>query len=406
MSEIKLKLEKYKAGSVIYIENSREVDDFFIIKEGKVKLSREIKIPGLTELTVSKGDYFGVVSCISKRPRLETATALTDVLLISINNNQFIPVMQKNQSIAIKILKLYSTRLREFDEQIIALSARRPVRSSPVEIYKAGIYYLKQKAYKKARYTLKRVIEFVRQGEIVNRANKYLEKINQIIGDQPDYDQISDIERLYFDKSLLFCEHEPGREVFIIQDGKVKITKIVDEKEVLLAVLNEGDIIGEMALIENKPRSATAEAFGDVRVIVVDKKNFLTLISTHPQIVHKILTLLSERIWIAYKQLENFMITDPVGRMIDILAIQLEKERVEIIPKRPYKFEFGLEELANMAGLSVEKDMPVIRKILDEPNIRLDGDHIYIEDVSELVKLAEIYKKKAIREKQRETSIS
>ena len=49
---------------------------------------------------------------------------------------------------------------------------------------------------------------------------------------------------------MIFSEHEPGEDLYIIQQGKVKITKIINNQEVLLAVLQPGDIFGEMALLE------------------------------------------------------------------------------------------------------------------------------------------------------------
>ena len=59
---------------------------------------------------------------------------------------------------------------------------------------------------------------------------------------------------------MIFSECQAGADMFIIQDGAVRITKVVDGQEVILAVLNKGDMFGEMSLLENKPRSASAIA--------------------------------------------------------------------------------------------------------------------------------------------------
>ncbi len=134
------------------------------------------------------------------------------------------------------------------------------------------------------------------------------------------------MNRVYKDNTMIFSEYEPGNELFIIQAGKVKITKIVDE-EVLLAVLKPGDIFGEMALLDNKPRSASAISFGDVTLLAINKQNFETMVQQQPQLATRLIQLLSERIWTAYRQLENLMIKSEIGRIYDTLLIQVEKQK-------------------------------------------------------------------------------
>ncbi|HPA72406.1 MAG TPA: cyclic nucleotide-binding domain-containing protein, partial [Spirochaetota bacterium] len=64
----------------------------------------------------------------------------------------------------------------------------------------------------------------------------------------------------YAPNQLIFCEFEPGNEFYFIQSGRVKIVKIVNNTEKTLDVLKPGDVFGEMAILENSPRSATAIA--------------------------------------------------------------------------------------------------------------------------------------------------
>ena len=76
--------------------------------------------------------------------------------------------------------------------------------------------------------------------------------------------------RFYPKGTMVFSECQSGQDMFIIQDGQVKITKIVNGTEVILAVLKKGDFFGEMALLENKPRSASIIAFEDCYLMVVN----------------------------------------------------------------------------------------------------------------------------------------
>jgi CRP-like cAMP-binding protein len=202
---------------------------------------------------------------------------------------------------------------------------------------------------------------------------------------------------------MIFCEFEPGNELFIIQNGKVKITKIVNE-EVLLAVLKQGDIFGEMALLDNKPRSASAITFGDVEVLAINKSNFENMVQAQPQLATRLIQLLSERIWIAYRQLENLMIRDHIGRIYDTLLIQIEKLKIKIAPKATHKFDIGTRELINMVGLPPEKGDIMMVQLLEDKNIRLEEGKIFCSDLEELEKTALFYRKKSAMERKREVN--
>lgn len=101
----------------------------------------------------------------------------------------------------------------------------------------------------------------------------------------------------------------------------------------MLALLKTGDIFGEMSLLEDKPRSASAIAHEDAVLLAVNKANFKLMVTSQPQIITRLTQLLSERIWFIYKQLANTQISDNLGRMYDALSIQLEKLRVPIKTK-------------------------------------------------------------------------
>ena len=203
---------------------------------------------------------------------------------------------------------------------------------------------------------------------------------------------------------MICCEHEPGSELYIIQSGKIKITKMIDNKEVLLAVLKEGDIFGEMSLLENKPRSASGIAYGETSIMAVNKENFKNMISTQPQLVTRLICLLAERTWVVYRQLANLKITSKTGRAFDALLIQLEKNKVNIVPKMPYTFEFGPTELMNMVGLSGLDGKAVIQEVFANKKFQAVDNKIVASDIDEIRKQVEYYKKMDILEQKRKTS--
>jgi CRP-like cAMP-binding protein len=188
-----------------------------------------------------------------------------------------------------------------------------------------------------------------------------------------------------------------GDELYVIQKGSVKIVKIVGSKEILLAVLKIGDIFGEMAVLESKPRAASAIAYADCQILAINKVNFSAMISAQPQIVARLTTLLAERIWFIYKQLANTLLSDPVGRIYDALQIQLEKNRVALKSNSSFTFDFGPKELANMVGLSSADGDKIVRKLLENRNFLIVKDKLYIVNISEVARQAEYYRKAQIR---------
>lgn len=105
-----------------------------------------------------------------------------------------------------------------------------------------------------------------------------------------------ELGKVYADGEIIFKEGEKGEGMYVIQSGKVRITKNTPSGEVVLGTLEAGEIFGEMALFDRMPRSATASALGNARVLSVDKKKLFTLISRDPTTTFKIIESMSRRI--------------------------------------------------------------------------------------------------------------
>lgn len=396
MSEqLQLSVVNLKKGAYIIFEGSPSNGKFFIIKKGTVEVAREAI--SVVEV-LNPGDFFGVISAMSNRKYIETVFAKTDVSLIVVNINQFPLLIQKNTPIAMKIILSFSRKLRELDKSIAELSTSAATISVEdiVYLYNIGDYYYNQHLYNQAFYAFSKFVQYCTDdNEFVPKAKKVLTEIKDFAKDQMKYlnPKPEDFKRVYEDNTMICCEHEPGNELFIIQEGKIKITKVIQDKEVLLAVLKEGDILGEMALIENKPRSASAIAFGTTRVMAVNKNNFENMISTQPQLVARLISLLAERTWVVYRQLTNLTKKDLLARFYDMLLIQIEKEKQENFPQRPYTFNFGPKELITMVGVDQATGKEYINEIFKNKKIMLKDGKIHITEIDELIKINNYYSK-------------
>jgi len=106
----------------------------------------------------------------------------------------------------------------------------------------------------------------------------------------------SDLGRVYKDGEILCREGERGDHVYIIQEGSVEVITSNGGRETILATLDDGAIIGEMAVFEKVPRSATVRAVGEVRALTVDKKNLLRRVSEDPTLAFRVIRTLSRRV--------------------------------------------------------------------------------------------------------------
>jgi len=402
MAATQFKVENYLANSFIIIEGKKNSSNFYIILKGRVKVTKENPVTAEEPYKVlGPGDFFGVVSCMSTHSRIETAIALDNVSLISVEREMFGLLIQKNPTVAMKIIRFFSRKLRDFDQAITKLTFKNVVTEDSSHLFNIGEYYIKKRSINHAIYAYQKYIHYCPSGPHRDQALQRLKSL------KAPYKQnavnSNSMNRIYTDNTMIFSEYEPGNELFIIQSGKVKITKIVNE-EVLLAVLNPGDIFGEMALLDNKPRSASAISFGEVQVLAINKTNFESMVKAQPQLATKLIQLLSERIWTAYRQLENLMIKDSLGRIYDTLLLQIEKHKITIESRSPYNFEFGTGELINMVGLSPDKGTVMIVQLLEDKNIKLQEGKIISTNLEELEKTVHFYKKKAAMERKREES--
>jgi len=105
-----------------------------------------------------------------------------------------------------------------------------------------------------------------------------------------------ELGKIYADGEVIFKEGEKGETMYVIQAGEVRITKKLVSDHTTIATLRPGEIFGEMALFDKLPRSATAMASGEARVLSIDKKKLFSTISHDPTLAFKIIETMSQRI--------------------------------------------------------------------------------------------------------------
>lgn len=103
-------------------------------------------------------------------------------------------------------------------------------------------------------------------------------------------------ERTFMPDEVVFYERQPGTGMYIIKKGLIKLTKTINEEKAKIAELEEGEFFGEMALLEDYPRSAEATAVVKTEVLGIFRPDLFDLIEHNPRLGSKILMKLSQRL--------------------------------------------------------------------------------------------------------------
>jgi CRP/FNR family cyclic AMP-dependent transcriptional regulator len=102
--------------------------------------------------------------------------------------------------------------------------------------------------------------------------------------------------KVYQDGEIIVRQGDSGDSMFVVQAGQVQVVAERGGKETLLRVAQAGELLGEMAIFEQQPRSATLRALGETKILTIDKKNFMRRINEDPTIAFRILETMSQRV--------------------------------------------------------------------------------------------------------------
>lgn len=389
---LQLQIVSFRKGSYLVVEGKENTDHFYIIQKGNVQCMKASGA-GLAPTMYGPGDFVGVVPCMSDHLQIETAIATTDVMAISVRKEQYPELISQNTPVALKIIKTFANRMRVMNEMLTKATLHSVVQDTHEQIFKVADFYEKNSLPDVAVFAYYQYLKTKPTGPNADLAKQ------KFVALKPKthavyFEPTAESSRQYPKDTMIFSEAQSGSDMFIIQRGEVSITKVVNGNEVTLAVLKKGDMFGEMALIENKPRSANALAHSDCTLMVINRSNFNQMVATQPQLVAKLTTTLADRLWSMYRQLDNATLTEPLAKMLDMLSLQLEKQRVKIgLSKLSMQTEFTPKDLANMCGLASQYQAKAIYDFEQYDQIRIENGKIFIKDAQELMKAAAFYRK-------------
>lgn len=183
-----------------------------------------------------------------------------------------------------------------------------------------------------------------------------------------------------FDKGqVIILAEETGDTLFIIRGGQVKVSLIhEDGKEFILSLLGQGEVFGELSLLDDRPRSANVTAMVETELLMLRRSDFLDLVGRVPQIAVSLLEELASRLRRTDDQVEGLALLDVHHRVAKTLLRMAEdggqtSPEGILIRRRPTH-----QQLANMSGTTRETVTRALKQLQDEGYIRISGRQILI----------------------------
>ena len=198
-------------------------------------------------------------------------------------------------------------------------------------------------------------------------------------------DDISSLAKLslrkrYAKDAVIFFENEEGDFFFMILDGRIKVTILGDDgREVILSLLGAGDFFGEMALLDNEPRSATAIAVEDSELLSLHRTDFQTVLADKGSIASSLMRVLSGRLRKANHQISTLALLDVYGRVARVIVDMAREEGRRLKDGRIAFRRATHQEIANRIGTTRETVTRMLKDLERQGLIHVEGKELVVQ---------------------------
>jgi CRP-like cAMP-binding protein len=193
---------------------------------------------------------------------------------------------------------------------------------------------------------------------------------------------------------MIFSEFEPGDTFYLIQSGRVELVKIIGDIEKTLDILGSSEMFGEMALLENSPRSATAIALDTVKVLEFNRQNFEILMLGNPQIALKLLKMFTKRIYDSKRRFMILTLDEPQARIADVFLMLDETWTSLDRTTERREFKTTIEDIAHWAGMSVNQAREEMSHFVTQRRMEIYPDKVVVRNINDFSRFVNSRRKK------------
>lgn len=404
------KVCSYSKGSIIYFSGDRD-ERIFILQKGCVVVSTvdmESNLP-VTE-QIKTGEFFGVKSALGHFPREETATVIMDSVCVAMTVQEFEAIFSSNKTVIMKMLRVFSNQLRAIHKKIESILNKDLSINQESGMLSVAKAFFQDESWRSCADVclnyLKRYPKTENKETIIkmyNTANaraKHLSKLssNTSLNDETASDTslkifelpaFSRFAKKYEPGQVIITEFEPGDRFYLIQKGNVQLVKCVNGQNKNLDILKPGEFFGEMAILDNSPRSATCLAAGHVQCLEFNKENFEILIMGNPQIALNILKLFCKRIYDQKRRFKILVIKDYQARLAEVFCMLDEMNAVSNPNDRQRKFNVTIQDVAHWAGLSQEITRDELNRFVSSRKIEIFESSMIVTNINDMKRIVD-----------------
>ncbi|MBP3743049.1 MAG: cyclic nucleotide-binding domain-containing protein [Treponema sp.] len=405
------KAMQYTKGSIIYFEGDKD-ERIFIMQNGSVLLtSTDIETEAPVAEQVHSGEFFGVKSALGHFPREETATAVVPTVAVALTVQEFEILFSNNKALIMKMLRVFSNQLRQVHKKIESILHSEP-EDQLTGMLRVGQCFYDEEQFRSACDVYEKYIKRFPNSPKIDEAKKMYDaaklradKLAQLDRSSVDtYEEpvvansslkIFDLPAFarfaknYEPGEVIISEFEPGDSFYLIQSGNVQLVKCVNGSKKNLDVLKPGEFFGEMAILDNSPRSATCMAIGKVRCLEFNKENFELLITGNPQMALLLLKLFCKRIYDQRRRLKILVIKDLQAKIADVFLMLNEMNPVANEMEKQRKFNVTVSDIAHWAGLSLEVTKDEINRFVERHRIEVYDNYVIVNNINDIQRLYE-----------------
>jgi CRP-like cAMP-binding protein len=186
----------------------------------------------------------------------------------------------------------------------------------------------------------------------------------------------------------IFAKGDPGNSMMAVLRGRVTITApSQDGRQVVLTVMRDGDVFGEIALLDSKERTADATAATDCELLIVPRRSLISLLERRPDLCIDLLIVLCERLRRTNEQVEDLAFLDLEARIAKVLVRLAEENGAGQSPIRPVGVKISQRALGELAGGSRESVNKHLQEWKRSGFIAIEKGSIVIHDIEALAEL-------------------
>ncbi len=163
------------------------------------------------------------------------------------------------------------------------------------------------------------------------------------------------VERRYKDSQIIFTTGDEGSSMMIVLTGRVLISALSDEgKEITLNYIEPGGILGEIALLDGKQRSANATAVGACSVLSIQRADFIPFLRTSPDVAIQLLMVFCDKLRKTSCLVESLGLLPVAARLAQFILKQASAEPLSVAPDSVIRLNLSQQKIANLIGASRE----------------------------------------------------